>query len=423
MKATGTLLEAVYRSPADSMLSRRHRKPCVYQAYLPEPLRGLRLALPGDVVADVADAERAVLELNLHPGRSGDLEALARVLLRAEAVASSRIEGLTVAHRRLLRYEAAQMSGVQLADVTAQAVLGNVAAMQTAMAAADKPGPLDLDDLLKIHVALMSASDHPEYGGVLRQEQNWIRGQTPCVAEFVPPPHTEVERLMLDLCGFLEDDGLPPLVQAAIAHAQFETIHPFLDGNGRAGRALIHVVLRRRGLAPRYVPPVSLALATHADAYVAGLTAYRSVGDSATEEAQAGVAEWISTAATATRRACAQAETLAGDLEALQSRWREQVRPRRNSTADLLLGLLGRAPVLTVGTAAALTGRSVVAAGKAVEQLVAGDVLKQTTIGRRNRAFEATEVFDVLVDDERGLASPTGDTFTDPPVRPVPDRR
>lgn len=419
----GRLSEHIWRPPPEQVASRRQRRPCQYTAYTPDLLHELHLVLPGDLAADIGDAERAVAELNASHTSAGDLEALARVLMRAEAIASSQIEGLTVAHRRLLKYEAARMSGVHLADATAQAVLGNVAAMQAAIDAADKPGPLTLDDLLAIHIALMSESDRPAWGGLLREEQNWIRGQTPCVAEFVPPPHEHVLRLMEDLCEFINSDDLPPLVQAAVAHAQFETIHAFLDGNGRAGRALIHVILRRRGLAPRYVPPISLALATAADQYVAGLTAFRFEGRPDSEAARAGITTWLEIAATATSRACQQAEQLATDLGQLRAFWRERVRPRRNSAAELLLDVLVRAPVVTAGTAAALVRRSTVAAGNAIDQLVDAGVLTQTTVGKRNRAFEALEVFDLLVDYERALASPTGDTLTEAPARPAPARR
>jgi Fic family protein len=405
------------------MASRRYRKPCTYSAFVPDRLTDLNLLLPGDVSADLADAERDVVRLNLSHQHVADLESLARVLLRAEAVASSRIEGLTVGHRRLLRHEAAQQSGVALADVTAEAVLGNVSAMQTAVDLAIKPGDIDLEDLLAIHRVLMEHTDHPEYAGVARKEQNWISGQTPCVADFVPPPHETVLPLLDDLCAFLNSDDMPALAQAALAHAQFETIHPFLDGNGRAGRALVHVVLRRRGLTPHYVPPISLALATTAGDYIAGLTAFRHVGDPESREAQAGIAEWLATFATATRRACAEAERLADGLGGLQAAWREAVKPRRNSAADLLLQTLGRAPVLTASTAAAIVHRSSVATGKAIDQLVAAGVLQQITVGRRNRAYEAPGVFDLLVDHERAVASPSGDTLSEPPVRPVPDRR
>ena len=97
----------------------------------------------------------------------------------------------------------------------------------------------------------------------------------PCGAAFVPPPPGEVDPLLDDLCAFINDVALPPLVQAAIAHAQFETIHPFEDGNGRTGRALVQVVLRRRGLTPAFVPPISVVLARDKDRYLKGLTLFR----------------------------------------------------------------------------------------------------------------------------------------------------
>ncbi|MFV1971604.1 MAG: Fic family protein [Acidimicrobiia bacterium] len=110
----------------------------------------------------------------------------------------------------------------------------------------------------------MERSRRPELGRVVRERQNWIGGSSynPCSAVFVPPPPDHVDGLVQDLIEYVNGDEHSPLVQAAIAHAQFETIHPFADGNGRTGRALIHVILRRRGLSPTFVPPISLVLAT-----------------------------------------------------------------------------------------------------------------------------------------------------------------
>src|SRR5205814_5035823 len=121
------------------------------------------------------------------------------------------------------------------------------------------------------HRTLLSASPYADLGGVVRASQNWIGGSgfNPCAAEFVPPPPEDVDRLLADLVDYLNAEDVTPLLQAAFVHAQFELIHPFADGNGRAGRALVHVVLRRRGLTPAYVPPISLVLAPRKDAYVA----------------------------------------------------------------------------------------------------------------------------------------------------------
>jgi Fic family protein len=212
--------------------------------------------------------------------------------------------------------------------------------------------------------------------------------------------------------------------QPAIAHAQFETIHPFADGNGRIGRALIHVVLRRRGLAPRYVPPISLVLATDSRDYTNGLTRFRYAGDQTSTQAREGVVSWIATFASATLRATEDAKQIATDIEALEMRWRNQVgRIRKNSAADALLRVLPSAPILTVSTAARLIGRSFQATDLAVGQLTDAGVLRQIKLGKRNRAFEAPGVIEALTTIERRLASPARDTRNAPPVRRVPLRR
>lgn len=405
---------------------RAARRPCRYEAYLPDRLVDVMLALPADVAADVSDAERAISSLNASGPAPASLEALARLLLRAEAVASSRIEGLVVGPRRLLRAEAARATGVAVADATAQAVLGNIEAMALAMDDLALRPRLTLDDLLVVHRALMHHTDRPDLGGRVRTTQNWIGGNdyNPCSAAFVPPPAEHVPGLLDDLVAFLNTDRYPPVVQAALVHAQFETIHPFADGNGRIGRVLIHVVLRRRGLAPRYVPPVSLVLATRARDYVRGLTAYRYLGPPDSEPAQAGMAEWVGVFAAAAARAAIDASRFAEQIDALAQHWRELVAPvRASSAADRLLRVLPAAPVVTVAAAARLISSSEQATNLAVMRLVRSGVLAQVTVGRRNRAFEAVGLADALTGFERALASPEGDTRVAPPVRSVPAGR
>jgi Fic family protein len=287
----GRTIEAVWEGVYGLGTPRALRRPCRYASYVPDRMREIELSLPPDVAADVSDAEREIQRLNTSGPRLANLEALARLLLRAEAVASSRIERLEVSTRRLTRVQAARASGIPLADATADAVLGNIEAMAVAVEDVGGRTSFTLDDLLEIHRAVMRHTDRPEIGGVVRDSQNWIGGNdfNPCGAEYVPPPAEHVPALLDDLVEFSNTDDYPPLVQAALAHAQFETIHPFADGNGRAGRALIHVVLRRRGLAPRYVPPISLILATRSGEYIRGLTAYRHVGSPGDAEAQRGM--------------------------------------------------------------------------------------------------------------------------------------
>lgn len=230
--------------------------------------------------------------------------------------------------------------------------------------------------------------------------------------------------LIADLCSFCNDESLPAVAQAAIAHAQFETIHPFFDGNGRTGRGLIHLVLRRRGLATRVLPPISLVLATWARDYVDGLEATRYRGPSSSKDAQAGLNIWLGRFAGACKRAVVDAASFEERIEQIEVEWRAHVGSvRRNSATDLLLRSIAGAPVLTVTGAARLIGRSYPQTNAAIERLLAAGVLSQVTVGRRNRAFEAPAVINAFTDLERQLASPDGDTRNSEPTRPVPLRR
>ena len=401
------------------------RRSCAYEAYIPDNLVGRSFSLDGDVAADVADAEAAIARLNVEASALIDTEALARILLRAEAVASSRIEGLDIGARRLLHAEVSRGLDEVPHDVTAIEVLGNIDAMVYAVDQVGAGDPITVDLLLEVHRRLLAGSRLEKYGGHFRAEQNWIGGSAynPCSAAFVPPPPEHVLDLMTDLCAFCNDDALPTVAQAAIAHAQFETIHPFVDGNGRTGRTLIHLVLRRRGLALRVLPPVSLVLATWAKAYVEGLTGVRYRGPATGKDAHVGVNRWIAQFSEACIRAVSDSNTFEARARFIEAGWREQLPTvRKNSATDLLLRALLGAPVVTVNSAAALIGRTFPAANNAVTQLVEVGVLKQVNIGRRNRAYEAPAIIAAFTDLERQLGSPEGDTRTSEPSRRVPQR-
>ena len=354
------------------------------------------------------------------------LEGLARFLLRAESVGSSKIEGIEAAARRLARAEAAIALGGDANDRVAVEVIGNIAAMESAVELATSADPFELDDLLSVHRTLMDNSPTPELGGVVRQEQNWIGGSSfnPGSAAFVPPPHEYLPDLLADLFDYVNGDEHSPLVQASIAHAQFETLHPFADGNGRTGRALIHVVLRRRGLAPTFVPPISLVLATWSDDYVNGLMTFRHLSEPDSAERSAAAVKWLRMFATATSRACQDADAYSDDIDEITAAWRSKLgRVRANSSTDLLLGVLPGAPIVTAESASKLIGRSKARTTDAVNTLAEAGVLRQRNVGRqRYRVFEATEVLDLFTDLERALASPTGNTRSDGPVRLVPQR-
>jgi Fic family protein len=379
-----------------------------YEAYVPEEVAEIDPVLPASASRALQEADEAVRELNDDLPSVTGLEALSRQLLRQESVASSRIEGLVMSHRRLAR--AAIAGEDQHRDTTAESILGNIAAMEHAIKVTSAFAELTPAAIVDVHRVLMEQTRDSHIAGVVRGSQNWIGGNNhnPWGAVFVPPPETEVERLLGDLAAFINRRDLSPTLQAAIAHAQFETIHPFPDGNGRTGRCLIHVVYRRAALAPRFVPPVSLVLATNGDGYIHGLTSYR----------EGNLEDWCLDFALTVIKACRAARDLARELDELERRWLEQTgNPRRDSTAHKLIQALPAQPILRSSHAMALTGAGNSAAHKALNDLHAAGVLKQVTVGRRNRAWEAVGLLNLVDEFERRLATP--ESGRGKPVRPA----
>ncbi len=418
-------IRLTWQSTLDPELPRRDRQPCHYEAYLPDRLQERSFRLDGDVAADVSDAERLLTELNSRAAALANTEVLARLLLRAESVASSRIEGLVVGGRRLLHSEAAIEQGMDRRDVTADEVIGNIEAMVWALDSVPATEPITVSYLLEMHRRLLSRTILADQAGQIRTVQNWIGGSdyNPCAADFVPPPPEFVAPLLEDLCAFSNTDALPAVAQAAVAHAQFETIHPFVDGNGRIGRTLIHLILRRRGLATRAFPPVSLILAAWPKEYVRRLTGTRYEGPATSNEAHHGLNEWIGLFAAACQRAVRDAEAFEDRISEIERAWRGRLRKvRKDSAVDLLLSALPGAPLVTVRSAADLIDRSVQATNLAVARLVKADILTPVKLRGKRRAFEAKDVIRIFTDLERRLASPTGDTRSSPPRRSVPRR-
>jgi Fic family protein len=387
----------------------RHRTAFDYRAYVPDEIAGVDPTLASSVARVLQEADDAVRALNHELPGIAALEALARQLLRQESVASSRIEGLVLSHRRLARAVVADDD--QHRDMGAEAVLGNIAAMEQAITVTSKAPEIRTSSIVDIHRTLLQSTRDARIAGVVRESQNWIGGSnySPQGAAFVPPPPGEVPRLMDDLAAFLSRADLPPTLQAAIAHAQFETIHPFPDGNGRVGRCLIHVAYRRAELAPRYVPPVSLLLATRADSYVNGLTSYRS------DRAE----DWYLDFALTVIESCRAARDLAQRIDELEGRWLEQAGgPRKGSAARRLIQMLPGQPILRIQHAIELTGASSSAAHAAVNELTRAGVLRQINVGKRNRAWEAVGLLKLLDAFERQLATPKPDGTK--PVRHAP---
>lgn len=323
-----------------------------------------------DATLDIArfDAEMAALPV-----------PMPAVLLRSESASSSQIEHLTTNARNLAL---ASLGVASRQD--AELVAANVTAMRRALAGGDD---VTVRGILDVHAALLATSD-PDVAGRWREEQVWVGASplSPHGADFVAPHHEAVTDAIDDLVRFAARDDVPALVHAAVVHAQFETIHPFVDGNGRTGRVLIHSVMRRRGLVTHATVPVSAGLLRDPEAYFRALTAYRA-GDLepiVTQVAGAAVA------------AVANGRALAADVTRLREAWRSRIRARADSTAWVLADSLFAQPVVTAEYVASTLGVSDRGARNAIDVLQDAVVLRSPSVGHRARVWQAPEVLDAM---------------------------
>ncbi|MGF1646877.1 MAG: Fic family protein [Kineosporiaceae bacterium] len=355
----------------------RHDGP--YQAAVVPLIAQLEPSLPSDVVALDAEAAAEIARFDADVG--SDPVPFETVMLRSESASSSMIENLTSGARAIVL---AEMGSREKRNATL--VVGNVAAMRAAIRLA---GDLDEEAILAMHRALLQDSE-PDIAGRWRGQQVWIGGDAsgPHGAEFVPPHHEHVSSLMGDLVAFGRRTDLPVLTQVALAHAQFETIHPFPDGNGRTGRALVHALLRRHRLTRCVTVPVSAGLLTDTPAYFAALMAYRA-GDPA---------PIVERFATASFLAIVNARRLVADLHAIRERWAAVIRARRGATAWRVADLLLRQPIVDAATVARELGVTSGNVPRAIAPLVEAGILVESTGHSRNKVWQAGEVL-AAVDD------------------------
>ncbi|MDQ0425596.1 MULTISPECIES: Fic family protein [Cellulomonas] len=349
--------------------------------------------LIADVVVEVGrealeSARAAAVEVGVLEATYADQVAtLEPFLLRTEAIASSRIEEELTTVDQLARAQ----YGIR-APRSARTVKGAIDGLTLLIDRATDG--IALGDVLAAHRPLMA--DDPEEkwdAGRLRSVQNWIGGsnRSPRGALHVPPTPARVPDLMADLIRFLRRTDLDPVVHAAVAHAQFESIHPFTDGNGRVGRTLVNALWRYRGMTRRMAVPVASAIVAERDTY------FRLVNDYRTGE----VEPFVAFLADATTRAAREAAVSAARLAALPAQWRETVRARSDSAAVALLDVLPRHPVVDASDVARLTGVSTARAYAAIERLEDAGVLRRITESRRDMAWAAGDVLDeadVMVD-------------------------
>jgi Fic family protein len=304
-----------------------------YLASIPAKIADRDLRLSGPIAATAEDAAGAITAFDTEVGH--EIAPFTSVLLMTESAASSQIEQLSASARKIAE---AEVNGTGTEH--AQMIVANVRAMEAALNLADD---LSGESVLKMHEALMGETD-PEDAGRWRDDQVWIGGPrrfgagSPHDADFVPPLATRVPAAIDDMIAFARRRDLPAVPQIAVAHAQFETIHPFPDGNGRTGRALMHSMLRRNGLARNVSIPISSGLLTDTNGYYDALTAYRE-GD---------VEEIVSTVARAALIGIENGRGLLRDLATVREHWDDKLSGLRSDAgARRLADALLRSPVVS----------------------------------------------------------------------------
>lgn len=365
-------------SPAAAYVRAAQQQQGNYKVAISANIADLTVNLPSDVLADAGDASREVTRFDAELG--GEIAPFSSVLLRTESAASSNIENLTASARAIAE---AELPGAKT-TANAKVIVANTAAMVAAINLADN---IDADAILAMHKALMRDVD-PKSAGRWREEQVWIGGGThgPRGAMFVPPHHSRVLAAIDDMLRFAQRDDIPVLPQIALAHAQFETIHPFTDGNGRTGRALIQAMFRHTGLTRNVTVPVSAGLLTDTDSYFAALTAYRE-GD------PAPIVRRVSGAAVA---AVFNGRELVSELHAMRAEWNDKITARSDSAVWEIADLLLRRPVINTALLTEELGIESKHARRYLEPLSEAGIIIETSSGPRSRVWRSPEVIAAL---------------------------
>ncbi len=364
------------------------------QVSLPPLIAELPVRVDGALAASMESALGEVARLDAD--YADELGALGALLIRTESVASSKIEHIEASVDDYAR----AMHGVK-ANPSATSMVAATDALGAVIDAVGRRGRIELTDITSAHQRLMSVDESPlerAHAGRVRDVQNWIGGSdySPRGALFVPPPPETVAGYLQDVVSFANRDDLPVVAQAAIVHAQFESIHPFTDGNGRIGRILINSVLRRRGATSSVVVPMASALVAHRDRYFDLLGDYR---DGRARPIQAAFAE-------ATRIAAGESRRTARRLTEIPREWRAQIgRVRTGAATDLLLRHLLANPVVSSDEASAVVRSAPSNVYAALDRLAHAGVIRPLTQRTRNQIWGASAVLDELADLSARIAA------------------
>ncbi len=341
----------------DARRSGRGRR---YDSAVVPDIADAEMMLPSECALVSEDVRTAIAAFDLRVGDT--LAPLESLLVRIESSASSRIENVAAPVPDLLMAETGDDQGRSVEDV-----MGNVEATTAAIVLAEEISP---ETILDVHRALLG-STHPVLAGRWRHEAVWMGSYSggPPEAEFVPPAAERIPDAIDDLCDFMARTDMPVFIQAMVMHAQFETIHPFPDGNGRVGRALIHALLRRDGLTKSATLPISAGIVSQKHRYIEALTEYR-MGD---------FVPIVELGADATFAALRNANHLFDDVVKMREQWEASTaRLRSDALAHSIVELLLSHPVVDTEVLEPLLDASPASIRRALNELVDRKVLQPT---------------------------------------------
>lgn len=373
--------ESLEWGPSDSSRVPRSRRGAARGPYLatitPMIADVETIPLSGQLAADLAEAEAEIARFDEQTGTG--LADFAVIALRTEAATSSQIENLSASAGSIGVAELTPASASPLKS-NPELIAANVATLLRAM---DNIGPLTASEIIEIQRILLQDSA-PHLTGAFRDQQVWVggNGYSPHAATYVAPHHERVAPAIDDLVTFSSRQDLGGLAHIAVAHAQFETIHPFADGNGRTGRVLVQRMLKAAGLTRHSVLPLSAGLLANTPAYFDALDQYRN-GD---------IEPIVNNFVDAAFASLHNSRQLTTDLAAIRDSWTTRVTARSDSAVWRLLDYCIGRPALTTQTVADALGVSTVAAQSAINQLGDAGILHQNSKAKRGRVWLVKDV-------------------------------
>lgn len=358
--------------------SARRRILSTYRAAVPSCIAQQAVSIPEEMSSRISDLLMGLARFDAQQTARGyDLPAL---LLRSESAASSQIEHLT-----------SSVSNVAIAELSddspmnARIVQGNLAAMRRALTVSAQE--VSVPYILAIHKALIDSTGE-SFGGELRDEQVWVGGTaySPHGALYVPPVPGRVDECLSDLVAFANRGDVNVVARAAIVHAQFETIHPFIDGNGRTGRVLLHSMLKQDGVLTTSALPVSAGLLHDVDSYMAAIEVYQ----------QGDPLAIIESVARALELALVIGGRLAKRIDAIVDGWKSAMTERSGSAIRRLPALLAEQPVVTVAFVAQRLGITPRSASNLVARACEYGMLRPLGSKRRGDFYQSDALIDLL---------------------------